>query len=517
MKPNEKKALQEYYDATKRILSQAPGPDVHEPAPIRLARIDRLKADFEGFCWHYFPQHMKGKLGYFHLKAAKQIIADPLINIVLEWPRAHAKSVFADIMVPMFLLANGELNGMIIAGQNQVKSITLLIDIQLQLETNTRFVADFGEQKTFGDWGEGSFTTRDGVGFWAFGRGQSPRGTRKGERRPDYIVVDDIDDADVVKNPDRVQEAVDWVNGDLRGCFDMTRGRFVVVGNRIHRHSILAHLVGDLEDGDPINPTVTHSKVFALENPKTHKEDQSEKGVPAWKEKFDRQKLKVEMDKFGYRLAQREFFHRHITEGRIFKTDWILYETLPKLSAYQCIVVYNDPSYKDTKRNDFKAIVAVGKIGRYYDLLKCWVAQATTEAMVRAHYDIQQWLTDGGYDNAYHFMEANFMQDMHLKTYQDESEKRGWMLSIRSDDRKKPDKYGRIEQLTPLFEQGLVRINANLKQDPHYRNFLDQLLGFPNAHDDAPDSFEGAVWKLNRLIAVSVPITVGGQRRQNRW
>ncbi|GAB3734960.1 hypothetical protein [Spirosoma lituiforme] len=517
MTAKEKKALQEYYDSTKKIVSQQVGADPHEPAAVRTARIDRLLGNFVEFCKYYFPQFCQSEFGWFHKAAAKRIIADPTIFAVLEWPRAHSKSVFSDVMMPMFLKAKKDLNGMIVVSNNQAKAIGLLIDIQVQLEGNERYIADFGEQASFGDWSEGSFATQDGVGFWAFGRGQSPRGTRKAEKRPDYIVVDDIDDKEIVKNQDRVIEGVNWVREDLFGCFDLIRGRFIIAGNRIHQASILAHLVGDVNEGDIVNPEIFHCKVFALENPKTHKEDQSIDGVPAWKERFTRAMLEKAWAKIGYISSQREYFHKHIMLGRIFNNDMILFAPMKNLSAYSHIVTYNDPSFKDTKKNDFKAIIAVGRLGKYYDVLAMWVRQATTGAMVKAHYDMHEWLESQGANLVSHYMESNFIQDLILEDYVTESVTRGYMLGIRGDDRKKDNKFGRIEAMAPLYERAVIRYNEALKSSVDFRNFKDQLIGFPAAHDDGPDAQEGAIWQINKRINISVPVISGGQRRQNRW
>lgn len=515
MTPQEKRSWQEYYDLRKLIVSKVSA-DPNEPPSVRKARTERLQKDFVGFCQYYFPHYMSAPFGWFHLKAAKAIIADPNIFAVLEWPRAHAKSVFADVMMPLYLKSIGQLNGVIIASQNKDKALGLLLDIQAELEANARYIADYGDQFRFGDWESGNFSTQDGVGFWAFGRSQSPRGTRKAEKRPNYIVVDDIDDKEIVRNRDRVIEAVDWVKEDLLGCFDLKGGRMVIAGNRIHKYGILAHLVGDVEDDDPVNPAIWHNKVFALENPRTHKEDQSEKGVPAWKEHYTVQNVQDRMAKMGYRASQREFFHKHIIEGRIFKNEWLEFYDLPLLSTYTYIVAYTDPSFKDTKKNDYKAIVCVGKCGKFYDVLDIWVAQTNTDAMVVAHYDMHERLTEQGATNPMHYLEANFIQDVHLDTYVEESVKRGYMLAIKPDNRKKPDKAGRIENLTPLFERRLVRFASHLRKNPHFITFKDQLLGFPNAHDDAPDAFEGGVYILNQKTRTEAPPTTGARRRNNR-
>jgi predicted phage terminase large subunit-like protein len=509
----DQKFWKEYQDEKKRIISGRSVP-VNEAPEAKKKRIEKLTSDFIAFCEYYFPHYMSSPFGWFHRKAAKLIFSDPKLFAVLEWPRGHAKSIFCDVMMPLFLKANDQLDGMIIASNNEDKAAMLLADVKAELEFNDRYINDFGKQKTFGDWGETSFTA-DGIGFWAFGRGQSPRGTRNGAKRPNYIVCDDIDDKVLCKNTTLVKECVDWVLEDLMGCFDPKNGgRFIVAGNRIHKHSTLAYLVGDVEEEQPVKEYIVHIKVFALENPKTHKMDQSEKGVPAWKERLTRADVLDRMKKMGHKSAQREYFHIHIKEGDKFKSDWFIWADLPNLSAYKCIVTYCDPSWKDSTKNDFKAIIAVGRLGRYYDIIDAWVDQASVTSMVVGHYDMYENLRDDGALLIYNYLETNFIQEMHLDDYVAESEPRGYMLPIHRDDRKKSDKKARIENMTPLFERGLVRFNKKLRKSRHMQNFVDQLTDFPAGHDDGPDAFESGKDKLDEMNRTTLPEAPQGARRR---
>ncbi|MGA0556540.1 hypothetical protein ACO2Q8_07815 [Larkinella sp. VNQ87] len=515
----DKRAFQDYLDSRKEIVS-AKTSDIplNEPAAVKAARITRLKETFERFCEYYFPHYASAPFGWFHKKAAKEIEADPNVFAVLEWPREHAKSVFADVLMPLYLKAKDQLTGMVITSANQSKAVGLLIDVQVELQFNQRYINDFGEQYSFGDWEEGSFSTQDGVGFWALGRGQSPRGLRKAEKRPNYGVVDDIDDDELVENEERVEKVVRWVEGALFPCFSILGARFVVAGNRIHRKSVLANLVGDVEEDDPVKESIFHCKVFALENPKTHKEDQSETGVPAWKERYTRPMLLDKWSKIRYSMVQREYFHKFIVSGKIFKAEWLTYIKTPPLAHYPFIVTYNDPSWKDSKKNDYKAIVAVGALGKFRDLLDCWVTQGTKSAMVKAHYDMHERLLELGAKVIFHFIEGGLMQDTHLEEYVNESAIRNYMLPIRADERQKPDKAGRIEStLQALFEHGVFRINQELKGNKHFVNWKEQLLAFPTGHDDAPDATEGAVFIINQKVRTAVPDFSGRHRRNNRY
>lgn len=495
LSPKEKREYEEWKAEQKETLKAEP--IANETPAAKRKRIALLLGNFDKFCRYYLEKFMESDFAWFHKKAVKTVLDNTDLILVCEWPREHAKSVLCDVMLPLFLKARGELTGMVIASANQDKANGLLADIQAQFMFNKRYIADFGEQYRSGKWSDGKFTTADGIGFWSFGRGQSPRGIRNEALRPNFGIVDDIDDAGVVKNPERVKEATDWVLGDLYGAMPTKQSRLIIAGNRIHKNSILANIVGDVNENDPKKEDIEHIKVFALENPKTHKKDLSEAGVPAWKERYTREEILKKINRQGSRIGLREFFHEHIVLGRFFRQEhlpWV--KTLP-LSNYEKLVTYCDPSYKDTKKNDFKAIALVGKTGPYFDVIKAFCRQCTTAEMVRGHYNLADEVPEN--KTCPHYMEANFIQDIHLKQYDTESEQRGYSIAIRGDKRKKPEKLERIEDLSAHTERGHLRFNQDEKHSPDMQELRDQFLGFPDAeHDDGPDAVEGAIYKLNK-------------------
>lgn len=508
LQASERREYQEYLQLCERIRSATPLPN-NETEVQKRERVARLRGDFASFCKYYFPDYMDADFGWFHLKAAKAIIADPNIMAVLEWPREHAKSVFADVFIQMFLYARGELDGLIISSSTQEKASGLLSDLQAQFTANERFIHDYGQRAAFGDWRDSHFSTTDGCGFWAFGRGQSPRGVRKAAKRPNSAVVDDIDDKVIVKNRTRVKEAVDWIIEDLYGACAIQGARLIVAGNRIHKHGILAHVVGDTEPDAPKREGITHIKVYALED-KRHQKAMN--GQPAWKERYTRDHITNRMQVMGTRSALREYFHEHIEEGSVFRHEWIQWGKVPRLRDLEAIEVYTDPSFKDTKDNDYKAIVAVGKAkGRFY-ILRAWVRQASVSAMVKVKYDFHSQFGEA----ARYRMEANFIQDLLLRDFDTEAETAGYHLPLRPDKRDKPDKFTRIENLSPLFERGFVIFNEDERSSPDMQTLIDQVLAFPTGHDDGPDAIEGAVYYLNRQDARAGSEPRMGKMRQNR-
>jgi hypothetical protein len=230
-----------------------------ENEAVQLARKERALKDYNYFVKTYFPLYADADCGYFHIAAAKKLATDKNCFAVLEWPREHAKSVHANILIPMWLLAKGELTGMILMGKNEDDACNLLSDVQAQLQFNQLYAYDYGDQYNMGSWEDGDFTTKNGIRFLAIGRDQSPRGARKNEKRPNYAVIDDIDDDIIVNNQRRVTEIVERILGALYFALSIKGARLVVAGNRIHPQSILAHLVGDTKQGQPKREGIYHS------------------------------------------------------------------------------------------------------------------------------------------------------------------------------------------------------------------------------------------------------------------
>ncbi|MEZ3599439.1 MAG: hypothetical protein K1V81_10155, partial [Paramuribaculum sp.] len=217
---------------------------------------------------------------------------------------------------------------------------------------------------------------------------------------------------------------------------------------------------------------------------------------------------------------EKEMMHNPITDGTIFRHEWIRFKRMPKLEKYDMLVCYTDPSFKSTTANDYKACRLWGKIGTELHLIDCYVRQGTVSEMVRWQYDLYERTRDRV---AITFlMEANFMQDIILDEFAAEGNIRGYQLPILPDTRKKPEKVQRIEAVSPLWERGFVFYNEALKESPDMEVGIEQTLALERgsrAHDDAPDADEGAIWYLQRSSRQEVfkPVAVPRRSPKNIW
>ncbi len=482
----------------------------------RNRRIKRLLSNYDEFCEYYFPHYLilrdkvTGQVvrtihnAPFHSRAASKIKNTADLKAVFMWPRFHAKSTHIGVFIPCWLIFQPIrlISFMVVVSKSEDAATRLLGDLQAELENNQRLIADFGEQKNIGSWIEGEFKTKGGAKFLAVGRGQSPRGLRDREARPDYITIDDLDDDELCRSERRVKEATEWVKEALFGALDAGRGRFIMVGNLISKNSVLANIAA--------SKGVHVSEVKAVDC----------SGNPVWAEKWTKEEAQAYKDFVGYRAWEKEMMHNPITDGTIFRHEWIRFKRLPGLDKYDMLVCYTDPSFKSTTANDYKACRLWGKIGTELHLIDTYVRQDTVSGMVRWLYNLYESLPDNVVVNFY--IEANMLQDIILDEFDTEGRLRGYQLPIMPDTRKKPEKIQRIEAVSPLWERGFVFYNEALKDSIDMEVGIEQTLALERGsrvHDDAPDADEGAIWFLQRGTRQEKfkPVPVPRRHPKNSW
>ena len=481
--------------------------NVAETEKEKLARIKKVRGDYAAFVDYYFPHYTinpeTGKTtpcADFHIKAANKVKKERNLKAIFKWHRGAAKSTHLDIFIPLWLKCQEvkQLNVMVLVGKSEDNANTLLADIQAELQFNQRYIHDFGQQYNNGSWEDGEFVTKDGTAFFARGRGQSPRGLRYRSHRPDYIVIDDLDDDELCESPARVTRLTNWVKEALFGALDGGRGRFIMVGNLIAKNSVLANIAAT--DGVHVSQINIWDK----------------DGNVSWGAKWTPDEVKA-IERFqGYRSFQKEYMNNPITEGAVFRQDWIKWGKLPDLKKFEELILYIDPSFKGTTKNDYKAAKLWGKVGSQLWHIKAFVRQCSVAEMVRWLYDLYEWSLQKNIAIKW-YMEANFMQDTILDEFRREGDLRGYQLPISGDKRKKPDKFQRVEAISPLWERGFVTYNEDEKNDPDMLAGIDQTLAFEKGmrgHDDAPDADEGAIWYLQKHTRVN-SFTPSFGRRNN--
>jgi len=486
------------YDAHCQKIIKATSIDITETREQQVARIKRLEANYIDWFEYYYPHIAKTKSAKYHGKLARTIIDNPKSKTLAEIYRSGAKSVHVSMGIPIFLYTKGQLRFMLLIGETDIKAKILISDIQSELQYNQRFINDYGRKFKFGDWSAGKFSTIDGARFVAMGFGQSPRGLREGGERPDYIDIDDVDSKKHVRNDRIMRESVDYIMEDVMGCFDSSdnsRERFVYANNNFHKNSITnrlktefkAYIKADKEAGVKTQYTVfTVTAVKDLVN-----------FEPTWPEKTTAEYWKAKYIK-RRRSFLREFMHRHVEEGKIFKPEWFQFKKMLPLSKYDALMLYGDMSYKD--QGDFKGLILMGKVKREYHFIFTFLRQTSRRLAAEWLYNLYVDKHLHRYSITYK-IEGLFAQDEFINDFDLEGDARGFHIPIIADKRGKANKEDRIESTEGYFERLWTFFNQDEKDHQDQIELRDQYLAFEKgsgAHDDGPDCAHGCFDHLNR-------------------
>lgn len=502
MSPKWEKLIKEYEQHCVRI-KKATTIDINEKPADKLKRIKRLEKDYIAWFEYYFPNYAKSPCAPYHVELADLIIKNKIVNVLGEIYRSGAKSVHLGMGIPLFLYFAKDLFYMLLIGQTDPKAKKLIGKIQAQLKSNTRLINDYGKRFNYGDWTNGDFTTTDGVKFKAMSIGQSPRGESEEENRPDYILADDVDTRKRVNNEKLSREAYEWTWEDLRGTFDEggIRQRFIVANNNFHKNTIINQLKKEFERINEKAKAVKRKVRHFVVSAKAVKDLNTFE--PTWPEKTNSQYWRTKFEETPYRSFMREYQHVHIQDGEIFKPEFMQYKDALPLEKYDALCFYGDLSYKDA--GDYKGMGLVGKIGREFHLIFCYLRKSSRKALAEWLYDLVEDNNLLSYNITYQ-IEGLFAMDDFVNDFDTEGDDRGWYVPVTADKKSKEGKFDRIESMAGYFERRNVFFNTIYRGNNDFQTMEDQLYAFEKgsgANDDGPDFLQSAISKVNKITFVA--------------
>lgn len=476
----EKQLLQVWEDFITNVRKQT-AVAMGETEEAKKKRIKRLEANPEEWFKWYFPKESECEPALFHRATARMILTHLEFTLVRIWSRELAKST-RTMMEVMYLILTGKKRYVLMISNSYDNAERLLMPYRAHLTANEKIINDYGFQELPGYWTASEFTTRKGVAFRALGAGQSPRGTRNEEVRPDVILFDDIDTDEECRNPEIIKKKWMWIENAAIPTRSVSKATTIIFnGNRIAKDCCVERACKIADHVSEINI-------------------RDRNGKSTWPEKNTEAHIDRVLKQKSYASAQREYFNNPIDEGSVFKE--LAYKPARRINEYKYLVCYTDPSFKDSKKNDYKATVLVGKWKDEFHVIKAFVEQTSTANMIQWHYNTMDIVNNAA---CYYLMEEVFLQDIILKEFYDASAKTGRSIPITGDKRQKPDKFTRIESLLePLNRNGKLFLNEAERNNPHMVRLEDQFKAFApgsRAHDDAPDAVEGAVYIINSKCA----------------
>lgn len=485
MKRNDKAALERY--KKKLELSRSfSNVNPFETDKEKREAIEMAKKSFRFMVKRYFPHYASSDVPDFHIDFSNKVKAKKTLKAFAQWGRAQAKSVVNDVLLPFWLWICGEPVYLVLVGNSSDRAKQLLEDIKAEFETNPQIINDFGEQYNQGEWRDGFFVTKGGFIGQSLGMGQSVRGLRIKGKRPTHIVCDDMETKDLNQNPQRQDKMARWIERDLIPTMDGDIRRFMYCNNKFAPRMVQTIL-------QELHPDWLVHQVNAYD-PVTY--------IPTWFSKYSESYFKEIEKDIGVLAANAEYNNKPHIEGTIFKLEDIQYAPLPKLNTFKIIFGYWDVAYSGTSSSDYNAIVVEGLKDRDFWEIDCFVKQCKMHEALAYMCQFQKSLPETVI--VHWVFESQFWNDAVESAIRDAERLFNCRLNIIKRDRPRANKYDRMLQLQPYYQNGRFFYNEKLKHKKDHQVAMAQLCGIEpgyNTKDDYPDAKKGVTDECEKYVS----------------
>lgn len=504
-KKTEKQLLEEWKVFRENSLRATPI-DLNETAIEKANRIKKLEADDEAWFKYYFPHFYTSEPAGFHKKSTKKVMTKLELYLIRSWARELSKSG-RTMMETIKLVLTKKKRNVLMVSSTYDNAVRLLLPYKAAFETNQRIINDYGQQQSIGQWETGEFVTMGGAAFRALGAGQSPRGTRKDEVRPDVILIDDIDTDEECRNPERIRKKVKWIEEALIPTRSISGHLLVIVcGNIIAKLCCVTELAKRADEQEIVNIRDKYGK-------------------STWPSKNSEEAIDRVLASISYNSAQKEYFNNPINEGTVFKK--VRFDKCPLLRSCEHVLVYADPatSNKDKGKSSTKAVVVIGYKDFKFYIYKVWLDTMRNSRFIDFLFEAFMYLGRERVDPKRIYIENNSLQDpfyeqVFTPLIREQEQTVGYTLPITPDTRKKPEKFFRIEgTLEPIDRRGDLIFNIAEKANPHMERMEQQMLAVEENCKvmDGPDAVEGGVSIIKIRVSVSGNTYVSGARVNQKY
>ncbi len=469
-------------------LSLEVTPFWEDSAEKQETRRSRAAADPLYFCRTYLPHYFAKTPAPFHYELVgllEQQTAEVVTPVAVAAPREFAKTTVCSFGYVLHQICFNRRHFIIIGSDSEDLASDLTGYIYLELLYNERLQQDFG-QLVKSNRAVDDFVTTNDIRVKARGRGQRLRGLKHRQWRPDLVILDDLENDINVRNPEIVQQILDWVKSAVYPSLD-TRGTLMIIGTILRWKSAL------------------HLMLTSPEEPYCHFERRiyralQEDGTSLWEARHPAARLAQQKQMMGTLAFNREKMNEPAPESGFFKEEWIHYYHPGSLKDRDLVVVgFFDPSLESGAAADYKAFITVGwdRGEMVFYVMDAFIQKTTLEQTLGAIYNRHQ---EYGYQ--VFGVEDNLFQRLLLKEFERLGQERSQLLPVKGVTNRLA-KETRVASLSPLLERGKIRF---IRGHSDQELLVEQMLYFPSRtlHDDGPDALEGAIRLAQTMPGVIV-------------
>lgn len=318
-----------------------------------------LRADGRFFIEFFLAEELTSPVPDFHLYVWNKLIDVEMPKVLLALPRGHAKTTLAKLAcVWLFLFSHFRFCTYVSNTSRFAKNACLDI---LRFLQSKNFISTFGhieiekESETEGLW---IFKMPLGDGrikrciLRAAGAGQQTRGLNVDNRRPDFGVLDDIEDRENIATPELRMKLRTWAMGTFMKAMNPQYSKVIWIGNMLSSDCLLNSLAG-MEEW---NPTVLGAII---------RDERTNQLMPLWPDLWTAESL--QQDFMQYKtlgladvwMAEMMNLPEQAVNG--FSVRDINYQPTPVVDELTAAFLTIDPAFgMSAKHHDSTAIVAHG-------------------------------------------------------------------------------------------------------------------------------------------------------------
>jgi len=401
----------------------------------------------------------------FHAQLVEDWHSD-IPNVLTMAFRGSAKSTKAEEAIAIEVGLK-RVRNVVILGESETRAAERLAAIKHIIEFNEEF------QETFevgpGDpWQETRACTSTGVMMQAYGRGQSLRGVKHLDARPDFIFLDDVEDKESgsVSTPEARKKTRSWLAGTVIPAL-APGGRMRMAATPLHPEA----LAPTLAKADKSWTTRTIPIAYR---------DQDGQWTSNWPDRFPLEKI-LEMRLNYQELEELDTFQQEYMceaidpSSQMFTPDMFRVEPqIPK--PYHAVYAIYDPARTTNKQS-----ATTGKVVASWEGHKLIVWESSARKWMPNEIIDDIFLTNQKYTPVAIGVEENGLNEWLLQPIRSRQIAEGVVLPLRPLHAPK-GKFDFIRGLQSYFRAGEVVFASEM---PELRS---QLLGFPTGFIDAPNA-----------------------------
>lgn len=309
--------------------------------------------DINWFAITYLNHYFTYKLEDFHRQILEAVCEESQRKLFLAAFRGSGKTTLTSVVGALWmLLGEPQKKYVIMISLTKPQAVEHFGNIKRELETNELLIRDFGPFKTSdAKWQDDLIEIpRLGLKIVAKSRGESIRGALHDGSRPDFILIDDVDDFESTKSREIRDSTIEWFFREVVPLVDVG-ARIIVTGNIVHEDCFLIRMEDEIGNNSKFGRILK----FPFFN---------EDSKALWKSKFSTQELIEDLRASmpDARVWESEYMLQPVTaQYRIVQKDWIkTYFSTPSISSndYYNTVMAIDPAISKEPTSDNTAMVA---------------------------------------------------------------------------------------------------------------------------------------------------------------